>query len=112
MKSYFSEDSQKNTSRFPVIQKYFDDIINNDMAGAGTASGMLMDGVTVELKPMTDQQALLLRELVDKAGHNVRYDVNIYDIVTEDAQGFLSGSKNIAEVQQIINDRVMLYLGE
>lgn len=83
----------KNTSRFPVIQKYFDDIINNDMAGAGTASGMLMDGVTVELKPMTDQQALLLRELVDKAGHNVRYDVNIYDIVTEDAQGFLSGSK-------------------
>ena len=112
VKSYFSEDSQKNTSRFPVIQKYFDDIINNDMAGAGTASGMLMDGVTVELKPMTDQQALLLRELVDKAGHNVRYDVNIYDIVTEDAQGFLSGSKNIAEVQQIINDRVMLYLGE
>lgn len=112
VKSYFSEDSQKNTSRFPVIQKYFDDIINNDMAGAGTASGMLMDGVTVELKPMTEQQALLLRELVDKAGHNVRYDVNIYDIVTEDAQGFLSGSKNIAEVQQIINDRVMLYLGE
>ena len=31
VKSYFSEDSQKNTSRFAVIQKYFDDIINNDM---------------------------------------------------------------------------------
>lgn len=53
-----------------------------------------------------------VRRLVEQASGKFEYDTVITDIVREEADAYLKGAKTAAEVSEIIQNRVSLYLSE
>lgn len=112
IKSYFTEDYQKNAYYFPVLQKYFDELLEEEMKECGYSSAMDIYGTSVKGEPLTEGQARTLRDLVHSAKKTAQYDTEIYNIILEEAQSYFAGQKSAEEAAGIIQDRVEIYVGE
>ena len=67
---------------------------------------------TVELSPLTEEEAEKFRMLVSTARPSGYPDSTIISIVHEEAASFFNGDKSAEEVAAIINDRVYKYINE
>lgn len=112
IKSYFTEDYQKNSYYFPVLQKYFDELLEGEMKGCDYSSAADLYGTNVKGEPLTEEQTQTLRNLVYSAKKTAQYDTEIYNIILEEAQSYFAGQKSAEEAAGIIQDRVEIYVGE
>jgi ABC-type glycerol-3-phosphate transport system substrate-binding protein len=70
------------------------------------------DDLEVEIKPLTDEQVEMLRELIASADHLSGAQEDIMSIITEEADDYFNGVKSKDEVVNIIQNRVSTYVNE
>ena len=61
---------------------------------------------------LTQEQADAFRDYVNGAAVAGSYDEDIMNIITEEAAAYFAGDKSAAEVADLIQNRVTIYLGE
>ena len=67
---------------------------------------------SVDFYAMTREEADGLRSLIDATGRAVAYDQNIMNIINEEIQTFMNGTKTAEQAASLIQDRVSLYVNE
>ncbi|MCR4690455.1 MAG: extracellular solute-binding protein [Lachnospiraceae bacterium] len=71
-----------------------------------------MGDIQVDIKPVTDEQVQVIRDLMASVDHKMGYDDDIFNIITEEAGALFSGQKSAKEVAGIIQNRVSTYVNE
>jgi hypothetical protein len=66
----------------------------------------------VELPPMTESDAVFLRELVSNIGHKRMLHHPVQNIVNENVSDFLAGTHSAEDTARIIQSRVSIFLAE
>ena len=61
---------------------------------------------------MTQAQYDQLLALIDSASGTTSYDMNINNIITEEAGAYFAGEKSVQDTAAAINNRVGLYVAE
>ena len=107
---------------FPVSEKAFDALIEKakenpyyiDENGEKheISSSIGVDGITVEVKALSDSEAEQLSRLVKTVSTTYSPDNDIFNIIEEEASAYYEGQKSIEEVANIIQSRVSIYLSE
>lgn len=87
---YVDEDGNK---------EYYDDYI-------------MIDGVEVQINPMTQEEVDHYMEILKSFKNVGRYDDTLLNIISEEAEPYFNGQKNAQEVAQIIQNRAQIYLHE
>ena len=72
----------------------------------------LPDGRELKMAMDTEGTLGLQRELIEYIGHVCSNDATVYGIVSEESGAFFAGAKAAAEVEQLIQNRVEIYLAE
>ena len=67
---------------------------------------------SVDFYAMTREEADGLRSLINATGRAAAFDQNIMNIVNEEIQTFVNGSKTAEQTASLIQDRVSLYVNE
>ena len=75
-------------------------------------TGYLPDGRELKMAMDTEGMLSLQRELIESIGHVCANDATVYGIVSEESGAFFAGAKTAAEVEQLIQNRVEIYLAE
>ena len=70
------------------------------------------DGVSVEGRPLSQQEADMYIDLVNNTKKSNISDSTIMQIVTEEAEIYFKGDKSLDEVVEIIQNRVQTYVDE
>lgn len=103
-------------SCYSVLQSRFEEQIESELekssTGRYTSQYSDMYGTSIELETLTQAQAQVIYDLVDSAKRSSGFDLDIYNIVTEEAQYYFSGARSAEETAAVIQDRVQLYLEE
>lgn len=105
---------QKLTHSFPIRKDIFEDIINEGL----TVSNEPRESLYFEgEKPLyiyniSEEQSLALNELISNASYASTIDYNIYNIIMEEAEAYWSNTKTLHETQDIIQNRISLYISE
>lgn len=61
---------------------------------------------------MTDGQKQMMRDITAAIDGTADYDRDIYDIIIDEAQGFIAGQKSAVDAAAVIQNRVQLYIDE
>lgn len=69
-------------------------------------------GVEFKIYAVTEEEIATLKRLINKAEPIRPYSVKIENIIVEEADAFFSGQKNVDEVAEIIQNRVLVYMNE
>lgn len=70
------------------------------------------DDYSYEGRPATDEEIAVIRELIDNAQPMPSYNMDILEIITEEAAPFFAGQKSAKEAADIIQSRVKIYVSE
>ena len=70
------------------------------------------DDIEVEIKPLTEEQVQMLRDVIASVDHMYGYNDEISTIITEESGAYFSGQKTAEEVADIIQNRVSTYVNE
>jgi ABC-type glycerol-3-phosphate transport system substrate-binding protein len=73
------------------------------------------DDYEVELGPLSEEEAGIIRDMVDRIGYCATYNAyssDVQDIVAEETEAFFKGDKTAKEVADIIQSRVNIYVSE
>ncbi len=93
----------------------------DETAAVETAAPTVSDDIAVELpveyedpysRPLTEEQAAKLQNLVEGATQVRRQDTDLDGIIAEEAGAYFSGQKSIDEVVGIIQNRAEIYIAE
>lgn len=68
--------------------------------------------VSIKIYEASENDIEAIRELIDSACSKYEYDVSIMKIISEEAEAYLIGQRELEEVTEIIQNRVSLYLDE
>lgn len=71
-----------------------------------------MNGVDVEIKPMTQEEVENLKQMLYTFNQVYTYDQELMNIISEESAAFFSGQKNAKDVASIIQSRVQIYVNE
>ena len=112
IKTLFDDEYQKKCWYLPVMRKSFDDVITEAMNFNENYSVGLANGVSVNVRAMTKEEADELRRLVDNATLVYKSYDTVKSIIKEEAEYLFDGVRSAEETAAIIQDRVKLYLEE
>lgn len=70
------------------------------------------DDFTVEIYAATEDEINAVRELIERTDKLYEYDEQMYNIITEETQGYFEGQKTAKEVADIIQSRIQIYVNE
>jgi ABC-type glycerol-3-phosphate transport system substrate-binding protein len=73
------------------------------------------DDYEVKLGPLSEEEAGIIRDMVDRIGYCTTYDSyssDVQNIVTEETEAFFQGDKTAKETADIIQSRVNIYVSE
>ena len=73
---------------------------------------MYVNGQETKIDPMTQADVDNMMKLLTSADHTVRFDIDLWKIVDEEAQAFFSGQKSVDETAAMIQSRATIYLSE
>ena len=90
----------------------FDDVITDAMNFNENYSVGLANGVSVNVRAMTQEEADELRQLVDNATLVYKPYDTVKSIIKEEAEYLFDGVHSAEETAAIIQNRVKLYLEE
>ena len=71
-----------------------------------------MNGVDVEIKPMTQEEVENLKQMLYTFNQVYTYDQELMNIISEESAALFSGQKNARDVASIIQSRVQIYVNE
>lgn len=112
IKTLFDDEYQKKCWYLPVMRESFDDVITEAMNFNENYSVGLANGVSVNVRAMTQEEADELRRLVDNATLVYKSYDTVKSIIKEEAKYFFDGVRSAEETAAIIQNRVKLYLEE
>ena len=122
VKTMLSDQVQEDQWSFPVTVKAFDKVMEEAMKRDSyqdengqtvyvDSVGYIGD-VEYHTGELTQEQADAFRDYVNGAAVAGSYDEDIMNIITEEAAAYFAGDKSAAEVADLIQNRVTIYLGE
>lgn len=107
---------------FPVVTAQFDKVMAESMeptmitsvegtyeVAKGTYQGK---GTYIEVFTATQADVEAVKKLVEEADNRYEYNTEILNIITEEAEGYFVGQKDLEQTTEIIQNRVQLYLQE
>ena len=132
IRSTLSDDYQNDLWNYPIVKSVFESkaqkamtqeyetdadgnqILDDDgnpipISNGGMSYG---DEPMIELYAVTQEQYDAVLALIDSTTRFVDYDQNVLDIISEEAAGYLAGSKTVEEASRLIQSRVSLYIQE
>ena len=132
IRSTLDEDFQKGLWNFPILksafaanaekamtQEYETDADGNQILDENgnpipiSSGGMSYgDEPMIELYAVTQEQYDAVMALIDSTTSFVDYDQNVLNIISDEAAGYLAGSKTLEETTRLIQSRVSLYIQE
>ena len=132
VRSTLSADFQNSLWGFPILKSAFDakakqamtqDYVmdengervldeNGDPIPISTGGMSYGDEPMIELYAVTQEQYDAVMALIDSTTTFVDYDQNVLDIISDEASGYLAGSKTVEEASKLIQSRVSLYIQE
>ena len=71
-----------------------------------------MNGVEVEIKPMTQEEVENFKQMLYTFNQVYSYDQELMNIISEESAAFFSGQKSAKDVAAIIQSRVQIYVNE
>ncbi|MCL2222290.1 MAG: extracellular solute-binding protein [Oscillospiraceae bacterium] len=96
---------------FPTRVDMFEQVISNELDRAAPMTAF-WEGNSVEVPPLTEADAELLRELVANIGHTPIIEHPVQNIVREDVLPFFAGQRSAEDTARIIQSRVQILLAE
>ena len=132
IRSTLEEDFQKSLWNFPILksafeanakeamtQEYETDADGNQILDENgnpipiSTGGMSYgDEPVIELYAVTQEQYDAVMAVIDSTTSFVDYDQNVLNIISDEAAGYLAGSKTVEEASKLIQSRVSLYIQE
>ena len=132
IRSTLEEDFQKSLWNFPILksafeanakeamtQEYETDADGNQVLDENgnpipiSTGGMSYgDEPMIELYAVTQEQYDAVMAVIDSTTSFVDYDQNVLNIISDEAAGYLAGSKTVEEASKLIQSRVSLYIQE
>ena len=113
LKTLLDEDYQNSGWGFPILKSAFDQrmetAMERDYYIDENGEKVYMDS---ETPPLTQEQVEDFRQYVAGAAPGGTYDQDIMEIVLEEAAAYFAGDKTAAQVADLIQSRVSIYLGE
>jgi ABC-type glycerol-3-phosphate transport system substrate-binding protein len=103
---------EKRLERAMATEEYTDD---DGTEVSPISGGYGYDDYEVEFGPLSEEEAEIIRDMVDRIGYCATYSSyssDVQDIVTEEAEAFFKGDKTAKEVADIIQSRVNIYVSE
>ena len=93
-----------------MVQEYWtdEDGVEHPQSHGGIGWGNFM----VMLYALTQEDAVLLREIIDTANLTARWDNTVSDMLTEELLPFLAGDRSAADTARILENRVAIYMSE
>jgi len=79
---------------------------------SGGGSWSVDNYLTIEMAPMTEQEARELRALVESASLVGRFDEMVREMIQEELPAFLAGDRSAADTARILQNRIQTYLNE
>lgn len=109
VKTLLEDDVQENVNGFPVTVTAF----NALMAEAMQENNVAYIGDTAyTMEPLTQEQVDEFMDYANSADMAGTDDIDILEIVIEEAASYFTGDKTADEVAKLIQNRVTIYLGE
>ena len=71
-----------------------------------------LNGVGIEARPLTNDEALMYKELVNNTKRCADSDSTVRDIIVEEANMYFNDKKSLEETVKIIQNRVQTYVDE
>lgn len=113
MRQFFTYDYQTSImANFPVNEAAFEHMLQLAVSGETILAGYIYGDVEISADAFSDEDAKQLRDIVDSVTRTSFYNIDIYNIVLEEAMAYFSGHKPVEEVMEIIQSRVEMYVGE
>ena len=95
--------------RVTTTKAYTDDFGNKIEPLSGSWG---FQSITVDIKPLTEEQAGMMRDIIASIDHKVVYNTDVMNIISEEAGAYFSGAKSAKETASIIQNRVSTYVNE
>lgn len=120
VRDLFTDDSQRNMwNGMPISQKYFDEKLAEAMKqeydenGKPISFGSMSDGfTTVEYFALTQEQADLIKNLINSVSRTALYDNTVIELITDSVTPFLKGEKTVDVVASEVQSRMTIYVNE
>lgn len=117
IKSFLEEEYQENISdALPLHRQVMEKRIEAALKGVQTEEAeysIRFEGEEeLPITQITDKDARQLRELVETTTRSSSVDYQLYNIILEEAEGFLDGAKTLEDTANIIQGRVQVYVAE
>jgi len=104
-------DSPYNRIGFPLRIDLFEQLIYDELNRTAPVAVAWVGG-SLELPPLVESDAELLRELVSNIGHKPIIEHPVQNIVNEDVSAFFAGVRSAEDTARIIQSRVQILLDE
>jgi len=79
---------------------------------SGGGSWSVDNYLTIEMAPMTEQEAMELRTIVESASLVGRFDETVREMIQEELLPFLAGDTTAADTARVLQNRIQTYLNE
>ncbi|MBP5152411.1 MAG: extracellular solute-binding protein [Lachnospiraceae bacterium] len=114
LKTLLSDDFQHDAWNFPISKRIFDEKVEERLKEDNRfGGGSIGNGQTViEIGQPTKAEFDLIKNAIDNANAASTYDEKVFEIIREETEPFFKGQKGAAEVADLIQKRVRLYLQE
>ncbi len=122
LKSVLSDDVQKDNWSLPVTKTALDQALSEAMEKSyytdENGEKVYYDDATYigdteyTMAPLTQEQVDDFKTLIDGATPGGAYDIEIQEILQDEAGAYFAGDKTADEVAKLIQNRVSIYLGE
>lgn len=116
MRTFLEDDYQNNlTWEIPVKKSAFEAMLQREKEKSNNEENLgswWYDDVEIQLKPLTDEDFELIKDLVYNVNKIASTDEALLNIIKEDADAFFNGKKSAKDVASLIQSRAQLYIDE
>lgn len=109
-KDYQQKNSWSLATRQDILHKMVKDVLEE--AKNEGISKMGVGNTEIEMKPLEQKDIDKYTDAIDSVTKSFQYDEEINNIVSEEAEAFFNGQKNLDDVASMIQSRVSLYVNE
>ena len=88
----------------------YTDEFGNEISPVDSSYGW--DDLEVEIKPSSQEEVDMYKELVNSTKKSAEYNEFILEIIQEEAKSYFSGDKSVDEAASVIQNRVKTYVNE